>query len=389
MKYIVTNFAYGTGPYLRTTELAIAFNDELEKRGKPRFKVIIPFVYGKRQQQVMREEFSEHDRRYPGELLLDAALGEMLGSMFYAKGTYEASLSRWIKEIPAISRQIRDHLGGKFEVESLGGNKEMVHGKDIVLELNRSPRVAYGLPSYSATFAFTGEILDQASQEPEGTFAVSRNLFLEGKKIADEIEESQKLTCLTYPATFSYEPGYTVHHRAALIPPTLGPVQRLSGHVGIKEGIYVTVTGIPGLERLYREAHELGLTLYSNDQESVPGSVHALPQMITRPEIKLHFARSGWSSVWYSMFAGSPLVVPDFDPTDDPEIYFNNQAVEKLGIGIVYRGEPLFEIMKKAETVRERQKDLVVDIEKRFGTLGGTEIAARRFADDFLRTQNV
>ncbi len=385
-RFIVTNFAYGTGPYLRTTELAIAFNDELEKRGKERMRVVIPLVYGERQRRVMAEEFSEHDRHYPGELLLDPVLGEILRSIFYSTATYEQSFLRWIGGAAAASSRAREHLGGQFTVETLGGQKETVNGKNIAVELNRSPRTSYGIAeSYSATFAFTGEILDRARREPKGTFSVRPELFEQGVKIADGIEDVQRMACVTYPATFSYEPGYAPRQDAILIPPTMKPIEKIADVPAMKPGIYVTVTGIPGLERLYREAKELGLTLYSNDQESVPGSIHALPKVITNPAIKLHFARSGWSSVWASIFAASPLVVPDFDPTDDPEIYFNNRAVEKLGIGTVYRGETLSELLASAETVCVRERTMAEEIRTRFGTIEGTRVAAKRFANDFLR----
>ena len=81
--YAVLNFAYGTGPYLRTTDLAIAFNAELERRGQPRLGIIVPWVYGDKQKKVMLEEFAGHEQKYPGEILLDAGLGAILKSIFY------------------------------------------------------------------------------------------------------------------------------------------------------------------------------------------------------------------------------------------------------------------------------------------------------------------
>ena len=33
-RFLITNFAYGIGTYLRTTEIALALNSELKKHGK-------------------------------------------------------------------------------------------------------------------------------------------------------------------------------------------------------------------------------------------------------------------------------------------------------------------------------------------------------------------
>ena len=82
MRYIVTNFAYGTGPYLRTTELAIAVNNRLQRLGKERLGIIVPLVYGEKQIRVMREEFGEHQKAFPGEILFDEALGDIIRSVF-------------------------------------------------------------------------------------------------------------------------------------------------------------------------------------------------------------------------------------------------------------------------------------------------------------------
>ena len=119
----------------------------------------------------------------------------------------------------------------------------------------------------------------------------------------------------------------------------------------------------------------------------MPGSVKALPHVIPNKNILFQFARSGWSSVWLSMIVGTPLVVPDFDPGDDPEIYFNNRAVERLGIGAIYRGEPLETILKKREAIREASAKLVAAIKSRWGTLNGTAHVAKLIVADFLERQ--
>lgn len=382
-RYIVTNFAYGTGPYLRTTELVIAFNNELAHRGHDRMPAIIPWVYGDKQRRVMLEEFAAYDKAYPGHLLLDRKLGELLGSVFYADSTYEEALRKWVATADKVSGAIGEHLSGPIEVETLGGEKMVVDGRDIVLELNRSPRIRYGVaPSYSTTFGYIADILEAALQAPAGAISADKELLHKGAALADSIEGSQDLNLMAYPATFSWKPEYRDRYGAMLVPPITDVVR--SHQEPMEEGLYVTITGIPGLERLYQEARELGLKLYSNDTEAVEGATKALPHVIPNPAIKLQFARSGWGSVWLSMFCGTPIVVPQFDPADDPEIYYNNQAVEGLGIGIVYRGQPLKEILSRSDAVRAAQKKVREELIARAGTLNGNEVCARLMVDKFL-----
>lgn len=387
-KFIVTNFAYGTGPYLRTTELAIAFNDELERRGKERLGVIIPWVYGEKQRRIMLEEFAEHDKTHSGELLLDAQLGAMLKEVFYGDNTYEEALSKWVADHDAISSHIHNHLSGTISAETLGGEKTDVSGGDIILELNRSPRVLYGVaPAYSSTFGHIAEILEALDDVGVAEVTVNRDLAKAGAQLADRIERAQGIHAIAYPATFSGAEDYKLRYPNSHLIPPITSLQH--GDIGgeIDDGIFVTITGIPGLERLYEEARNLGLKLYSNDTEAVRGSEKQLPHIIPNKAIQFQFARSGWGSVWLSLFSGTPIVVPDFDPQDDPEIFFNNKMVEKLGIGIIYRGQPLSEILAARDMIRANCEAMREKIVERWGTLDGNSVCAKMFVDYFLKNQ--
>ena len=380
-KFIITNFAYGTGPYLRTTALAAAFNDELEKREMERMKIIVPLVYGERQKRGMQEEFGEYYRDYPGELIFDEKLGEILGSVFYGNNTYEGALKKWVFSAKEVSGEARRHL-------------KNIYGDDIAVELARSPRIRYDVaPAYFTSFAYIAEILERALGAKE--INVNQKLLESGAKAADWVESVYKIHAIAYPATFDYLENRKPRYKTEIsVPPIATPPFAHSGK--IDRGIFVTITGIPGLERLYAEAEKMGLRLYSNDPESIygrPPSIdrlstsdvkQALPHIIPNQNIAFQFARSGWSSVWLSMISGTPLVVPDFDPKDDPEIYFNNLAVESLGIGVVYRGQPLEEILEKRDAVRRASSALCGAILRRWGTLDGNKYSAKLFVDDFV-----
>ena len=382
-KFIVTNFAYGTGPYLRTTELALAINEELELQRQNRFGIIVPWVYGEKQKRIMLEEFSAVNQKYPSEILLCARLGGILKTIFYGDNTYQQALEIWADKFAEVNSAATNLLKAEIEVEDLDGNKKVVSGGDIVMELSRSGRVKYGLPvCFGVSFGHISEILKNTLGVSQKEIAVDRELVKRVIPLAEEIESQYRFIGLAHPGTFSYLANRWPYPKEVLIPPTIYPPVPNSND--IVAGIYVTITGIPGLERLYKEAEQLGLKIYSNDPKTVPGSEKLLPHVVSNPKIIFQFARSGWGSVWLSQLSGTPFVAPDFDPKDDPEIYFNNLCVEKLGLGIVYRGQGLAELIDQAEGLKPALKTFNQKLLDQFGTLDGNRYAAKLIVEKLL-----
>ncbi|MDP3735399.1 MAG: hypothetical protein Q8R39_03160 [bacterium] len=421
-QYIVTNFAYGTGPYLHTTELAIAFNDELERRGRERSAIIVPLVYGERQRAVMREEFASFLRARPEEIVLDENLGMMLREIFYdGTADYAVSLARWIERVRDTAARAHEHLSGTFAVHAFDGTERVVDGRQIIIEMSRSPRLRFDIaPAYSTTFGFLSDIFTRALREPPGAIAIPADVLQQGIESAEWVEQGQRMHAVGFPGTFTplenaarqaAGSSGSIHTRDSMpcvssltgftgdLPPTtyhLQPTTFLTPPLTSqqpktaapleKPGILVTVTGIAGLERLYTEATDLGLAIYSTTEGVPPGSMRMPPDVIVDSNIVFQFARAGWGSIWLSLTTGVPIVVPAFDPVDDPEIYFNNKMIERLGIGIVYRGEPLSELTGRLPSVCVAMETLRTCIFERWGTLDGHSVSAARFVEDFLRS---
>lgn len=364
-KFIVTNFAYGTGPYLRTTELALDFNNELERNGQEKLGIIVPLVYGEKQRKVMTEEFGSTIKN---EIIFDEKLGKILGSVFYSGAlSYEAYLKSWVENCRAVSEEARDYL-------------KKAYGDGIVVELARSPRIRYDVaPAYFTSFAYLTEIL--SFSKDIRAIRADRGFLERGAVIADWVESVYRLHAIAYPGTFSYAQNYrSSRETEALVPPLAKLSKQRPG--AIQKGILVTKTGIPGLDRIYSAAKDFGLKIYGNEAIA----------SIADKGILFHFARSGFGSVWLSMLANKLLLVPDFDAGDDPEIYFNNIAVEKLGIGVVYRGQLLEEILALAPKIKENSKKLCEEIRSRWSDssdpLDGNKYCAQIFAKDYLRVRN-
>ena len=385
MRYIITNFAYGTGPYLRTVELALAINEYLEILGKERFGIIVPWVYGVKQKRIMQEEFGSQVREHPNEIFLDLSLGRILKEFFYGNNTYQKALNGWANGFSGFSSRAQASLKGSMLVETFSGRRFSVHGRDIAFEIGRAPRVDFGIrPAFDITFSYISEILEKTLSVSTKVIHLDRKLVKRSIPLIKQIEASRTQIFLAYPSTFSFLTGRKKRHSLeTIIPPTIHPP--VLNYDSIDAGLYITVTGIPGLERLYNEARKLGLKLYSNDPRSIPGSKKLLPHVVPNPKVKFQFARSGWGSIWLSQLAGTPFVAPDFDPQDDPEIYFNNLCIEKLGLGIIYRGQPLAEILDQAEALRIRIQLFNQELFYRFGTFDGNHYAAKLISDAYLK----
>lgn len=365
---ILLNIAYGNGPYLRMTECALRMNDLWEQRGEQRRRVIVPLLYGNRQRRIMEEELEHQWKQHLQELLLDEELGALLSPLLYARETYAETLRRWLAEVDRTEERVRAYL-------------RRTYGSAIVCELLRAPRLRSGItaPSYLVSFALTTEILERARGIPD--IAIDDALLQNTAERMRRIEEGHFLYLLSVPGTWTgnvdRKPFFP---RECLIPPTIQP--QTPWREKLDEGIYVTVTGIPGLEKLYRDARRLGLRIYASDSDTVPGSTRLPPTALGNPAIRLHIARAGWSSIWLSLLTETPFVATPWDASDDPEIYFNNRCVERLGIGTVGDGQPLDILLKKCDEQRQNMAELRASLLRRFGTIDGITVAAQRIVDD-------
>ena len=110
MRYIILNYAYGFGPPLRTTELALSVGNELKKKTGEDFRIIIPLIYGEDQKRVMKEAFAEIIKQKPDILLLDKTLGNHLKSVFYGEKSYEESLKFLFENKTKVETAIKNYL---------------------------------------------------------------------------------------------------------------------------------------------------------------------------------------------------------------------------------------------------------------------------------------
>lgn len=380
--YIILNFAYGNGPFLRTTELAIAVNNILEKKRKERYSIIVPLIYGEKQKQIMMEEFGSVIKSRPDEILLDKNLGQFLSEVFYDEKGYEESLKSSLKNFNDVEKKMEKYLSNGLKVKNFLGKEIFVSKNQIKMQINRCPRINIDLyPSYYTSFAYLSEILDRASSE---NLDFDQILFKKVAKIYKEIEDKQTICFIAEPGTFYYLKNEKSNRRRneVLTPPSSLPPKENTEK--IQKGVYITLTGIPGLEVLFKGMQSIGLKIYTNKPDVIPQSEKMLPNIISNKNILFHLARSGWGSIWLSFFAKTPFLAIPYSKGDDPEIYFNNLCLEKTKLGKIYKGESMNELLKFSEEYKKSAENISKELTKKYGTINGVEYTAEKIVDNFL-----
>lgn len=388
-KYIILNFSHGNGPPLRTAEVAIAINDELESRGHDRMGIIVPWVYRIRQKTIFEENFGELLKRHPDEFVFDKNFEPLLRDLlFYESVSYGDWLTHYTKSYAEVEKKVQKYIASGIEGETWAGKSVKVSFDNISVCVSRYPIVHFGIKrSYYVSFAYNSEIIERAFGE--GIIDVPEMVLKAGADIYTGIEKRHKLHFIAEPATFSWDKNRKKRYETEMTTP-LNIVRNIKPPFWkfLSKGVYVTITGIPGMERLFEEIKSEGLSIYTHKTGLIKRSKRAKPtEVMNHKNLLLHFSRIGWGSAWLSFLTETPLIALPYDEGDDLEVYFNNIALEKLGIGRVYRGESIKELLGWATEYKSNVRKIKEDLMKKYGTLDGAKYTAKKIVSDYIEDE--
>jgi hypothetical protein len=385
-KYIILNFLHGNSPYLRTTELAIAVNDLLEEKGMERMSIIVPWAYKLRQQKIMKRNFKNVIKKHPDEILLDENLGMLLKDVFYDGHNYNDWLEFFLKNNKSTENKIQEYFSNGLTAQNFKDKKVSIDKSQIEMEVSRCPIIDFKIkPSYYTSFAYYSDILKHSKSAD--AIKVEDNLLDEGAKYYHKIEADKTMRFIAEPATFSYMGNKSPTHKSEILtPPNTNQRLRNPFLKFIRRGVYVTVTGVYGLNHLFDEMHKMRLNVYTHKTGFMPFSKKASIDVISHKNVLMHFARVGWGSAWLSFNTETPLIALPYDSNDEPEVYFNNLSIEKLGIGKIYNGEHLDELLEFTDSYKKTVKSIKNDLLKKYGTLNGVEYTAKKIVDHYLNS---
>ena len=201
-------------------------------------------------------------------------------------------------------------------------------------------------------------------------------------QIANKIEENKNIILLSEPSIFSYESNKKRWREEIFTPPFTHPPKNNTEE--ISNGMYIMVSGIEGLRKFFDVAKNFNIILYCPPYTNLEGANNSYPpEIVSNPNIKYQFARTGWSTVWWSHMSETPLITFPYQKYDDPEIFFNERTVKKLNLATIYNEgiDNPEDILKIADSKVNNLKYVNSRLLENYGTIDGIEYMSRIICD--------
>ena len=378
MKYLVLNVAHGLGPIIRLLELGEELNRQLAERGTDKYSFIIPDL-GERQNLAVADEFRHSDIIH--HILVDPIYGRSLTKIAYKGDDHRDFLCNIVSIQPKAQEEIAKHFKKEFTVHGFSENKERRIRPSDCYEIARNPFVRLPFPGFMYTFGYRSDIIKE--MQKEGVQGYDEKTMEQLLSILETAEEGREINFVQDPPTikpsaarsFTYTP---LHAR-----------RKLSNNEQIEQGVYVSVTGIKGLrEKLIADAERMKLRLYSSVSVSkdFPEAVVKSPDIVTNPNIKCVFARFGWGAITLALMSEKPLITPQTDFRDDPEIFLNKRLlVDDLKLASVLDNRHVEEVLEEASERAKGISKFLSQLQAKYKTVEGPAYASRILADYLTR----
>lgn len=390
MKYgILVNFGCGNGPFLRAVDLAMSVREKLLTKldSGDYIHIIIPHVYGEKMKRLLQEDYGLVLKKEPDLFLFDEVLGKLLGELLYDGRDFQITLNLLANRYLDIQNQIDSYLKTDLITKTFEGREVRFSNKSILCSVSRNPNVKMGeIPSYLTAVGSLEKILRLGFEEK--VFSSEDSLIKRAIENVHEAESNQILYFSPVPGVFSYQNNETdtMNVNEIKSPPLFHPPKSEEFVEDLNPGVYVLVSGIPYLTRLYDGVIKMGFTFYVNQPlPQIPSAQVLHPRYVGHPAIQAVFARAAWNTIWLANLNKKPLVCPQFISFDFPEIFFNNRSVETVGLGIVLdeKGN-VKEAIDRAVKLQPSINDYYSTLEKRFATLDGIKFVASQIAHSLL-----
>jgi hypothetical protein len=363
MKYMVANVVHGLGPLIRLGELVQETNKVAGERGREAYDLIVPKTTEK-QAELLEQRFGQDFG-----IWTDPVYGDISGKIMFKGDDFREFMKFYAQNYQGVQNLINGHFKGKFKVRSSEGIEKEVDSAECT-ELSRNPLIKLPFSrGVSYDFGKKGQMLQTMKGRVPGYEQIGDYL-----KILEEVEASRQIQFVQDPATS--EPI----DLAGIIRTPLHGIKREVNNEPMERGIYVSVTGIPGLAQKISDASKkLGLRVYANESpQDFPGCTRAGIETITNPAIEAVFCRLGWGAVNEAVLAGKPLITIPASEKEDPEIILNQDLmVNSLKIGALMDGRPTSEVLEDAKERAGNMKSLVQRLQTAYGTEEGPKYAGK------------
>jgi len=338
MRTLFANLAHGNEPYILAANIGNALGD-----------VVIPLIYPDRQEKILREWVGNSKHVY-----LDRGSGDILSRIIF-HGNYQDYINRILREGKSVKAELTEYLKD-FEAISLAGEKKRF--KQPKIELNIGSPLS--LEKTKSFYIFPGLISEYAANSPVNVEGLKDFITL-----AKDTEEKHKMIFIPEINSFSYK------RRGRGKKEVSTPPLKRKGYNNdpIERGILVTLPGSLVYKDELCRAAEKTRKIYHLAGDDLPGEplpAHTTHEIFFNPNIVAVLAKAGWGTLWLCQVGEKPIIAPAWRETDDLETYHNNQTVEALGLGIIYK-EFTEDLIQQAITKVDRIKQLNRELYEMFG----------------------
>ena len=385
MLTILTNFGAGFGPLVRTFEMARLIRQRLNLILDEPINILIPWVYGEDQLRILNEEIADE----PGlcdQVFLSLELGDALKPLLFSGEGLNEELDRYLKIYQVQKKLWDDLLKYSLNTIDLLQRRGQVKPESIRLEVTRNPVLPTNIEySYYSSVSYFSSIFEEL-QEKKNVSGINYGLIEKAFLKFREIEAEYRLHFQPVPGCMSFKespkPLFSTERET---PPLIPEPKMMTGN--LKNGIYISVSGIPGLSPVYNEALRLPQTIYTNHLSSNNSNAQVyLPDYITHPSVNRVFARAAWNTIWLANLSGTPLICPDHSPEDHPEIFYNLKSVSKFKLAYIWNSkeESLEDFLFNVPCGKQKPPEIYEKIKNKFGTLDGLQFCVENIVEDFL-----
>ena len=383
---ILTNFGAGFGPFVRTLDLAREIRSDLKKELREYIAIVVPWVYGDTQKRIIQEEVANNTELL-NSIFLSKDLGDCLKSLLFNGNHFNQTLTAIINQYEKQTQKLNSLLKSTLQVVNLADEVKWLAGSSIRLEVSRNPVISTPIEyAYYTSIGYSTETLQQLLIEQE-LGSIDYSLIEKALPSVQKLESDFRIHFQPKLNSLSFK-----QESSSLFPSevTTPPLLRKPAHcsLSIDKGIYVSLSGISGLNSLYEEAMQLQVKKYANyNYDGLSPDCILPPSVVSHHSITGIFARAAWNTIWLSNLTQTPLICPEYTEGDNPEIFFNLKTIQKYDLAYTWRREEnsLLDIVNSVAKGKEKtMKKVYRDMKEQFGTLDGIEFCSKRISEDFL-----
>lgn len=406
---IVVNRAAGHEPSILGVAVAQEVNKIRAEHGLQKARIVVPVVNGREAKILLEENPTDADL-----IELDNQYASILEKVIESQGNFSehlAELRTHYDDVEALIKQRFGVTADNFQTHSLTTGEPVTHSpRNIIGSIDAGSRFVVDAPRRYFMFPVLLSELAREAQKQGLSFSESDMLAVAERMYKTEAlydkvfipkvntlsanylsGDSSKAMEQMYDEELGSQPE-SIEGRSRIYTPAMKrELQHTPSADVTEQGVYAMFSGTgratEQTRALIAAAKEAGLVVYTNPwAANVEGVSKVSPQALSDPHIEAIFGRSGWGTGWQAQNLALPWFVIPYEQGDDPEIYFNNQVVQRLRMGKVIDPSKL-SARELTDDITETSPGLRIlnrKVTQEFGSTDGIRFMAEEIAKDYL-----